>query len=149
MGRRRLASSIAVEDHLRSGRPLSSLEALLIYGWADLTAQVTKFRKAGLPLAKRKIKLADVVARAAALAGGPVTLAKSAPASLLVTEFVVDKAARNAMPASRAAAQAVAKAAPAKLPPLKRATAKRLAKARAKRATKRQAAEWAAAERET
>jgi hypothetical protein len=56
-------TNLAVQEYLASGKPLTELEAIVLFGSPCLTAVVTRMRKAGQVLHSRRVALAAVIRR--------------------------------------------------------------------------------------
>ena len=55
MTKLRYGAKVALREHMYSGSPVNKLDALLIYGVQDLTAEVTRLRAEGEIVNTRKI----------------------------------------------------------------------------------------------
>jgi len=67
-------SGLACTECLLSGTPLTSLEAMLRFGYADIARKVTSMRQNGLTVKSRSVKLSAVLARIEKDLGGPVPI---------------------------------------------------------------------------
>jgi hypothetical protein len=67
-------SGLACTECLLSGTPLTSLEAMLRFGYADIARKVTWMRQSGLAVKSRSVKLSAVLARIEKDLGGPVPI---------------------------------------------------------------------------
>lgn len=48
-------NSLAVKEHLLEHKPLTRLEAIILYGVSNLTAQINGLRKSGYIIEKRRV----------------------------------------------------------------------------------------------
>ena len=48
-------NSLAVKEHLIEHKPLTRLEAIILYGVSNLTAQINALRKSGYIIEKRRV----------------------------------------------------------------------------------------------
>ncbi len=55
--------ALAAREHLASGRPMTRLEALVLYGVSNLTDVVTKMRRQGWVVESRLVPFAAAVKR--------------------------------------------------------------------------------------
>ena len=55
--------ALAAREHLVSGKPLTRLEALVLYGLSDLTKEISDMRKQGWIVKSRKVPFAMAVKR--------------------------------------------------------------------------------------
>ena len=59
----RFGLSLAVKEHLISGKTITRLEALTLYGLSNLTGLISDLRKQGWMIKSRKIPLAAAIKR--------------------------------------------------------------------------------------
>jgi hypothetical protein len=62
----------AVTEALLAGRPLTSLEAILCFGFADMAKRASRLRVRGFPIRARQVALKVVLARLEEALGAPV-----------------------------------------------------------------------------
>src|SRR4051794_29863232 len=92
----------AVDEVILGGTPLTSLEAMLYFGFADLAKRVTRLRQQKhWDVQTRQVPLADVLARIEATLGAPVPVhafvkARMTEEKLHVTEYWHDAEAHAA-----------------------------------------------------
>ena len=54
---------LAVKEHIASGKPITALEAMCLYGVAHLYREITRLRDQGWILEKRKIPMIRAIRR--------------------------------------------------------------------------------------
>ena len=59
----RFGLALAVREHLASGQPITRLEALLLYGVANLTDLISEMRRQGWVIESRQVPYAAAAAR--------------------------------------------------------------------------------------
>lgn len=59
----RYGLALAVREHLMGGRPITRLEALILYGISNLTDVISEMRKEGWTIESRPIPFAAAVRR--------------------------------------------------------------------------------------
>jgi len=54
---------LALKEHILSGQPITSMEAITLFGVPVLTAEITRMRQSGYKIDSRKIPFVKVVRR--------------------------------------------------------------------------------------
>jgi hypothetical protein len=63
MKNQRYGIAMAVKDHLHSGKPITRLEALVLFGVSNLTDVISEMRKEGWIIQSRPVPFAAAVKR--------------------------------------------------------------------------------------
>ena len=63
MKNNRYGQNLAVKEHLLSGKPITRLEAMLLYGINNLPAHINRVRKEGWIIKSRSIPFATAIKR--------------------------------------------------------------------------------------
>ena len=63
MKQQRHGIALAVKEHLHSGKPITRLEALILFGVSDLTKVISDLRKEGWTVESRPVAFAAAVKR--------------------------------------------------------------------------------------
>jgi hypothetical protein len=55
--------ALAMREHLLAGNPISSLEAMLLFGVQNPNAELTRLRKDGMIVKDRRVPMAKIIVR--------------------------------------------------------------------------------------
>lgn len=63
MNNNRYGNTLAMKEHILSGKRVTRLEAMLLYGVSNLTATINRLRKEGWTIESRRLPFAAAVKR--------------------------------------------------------------------------------------
>ena len=90
MKNNRYGNTLATMEHLLSGKRITRLEAMLLFGVSNLSSQINKIRKKGWIINSRSIPFAEAVKRVNEFA--VVQPAKNLPIrEIMLTEYWLSK----------------------------------------------------------